>query len=463
MKKWMNPKYTSIALYAFLALLAALLFLLLLLNLPAVLSFLSFLIFAPRGVWIGIFIALILFPMCDRFESLLRTRLFRKKPRPRTVRFAAVSLSYIILLICVAIVVVSILPLMNQNYTDLQMSLTDYIDSLVKMIQSNTLIYNFILSQTGLTGENASELLTSLITRYSEIFTDFAGNLLGFLYSTTQLVSDTLIALILAFYFLLARESIAALFRKFATAFFPDRTYRMIARIGTRIYTDIMEFISARLISSFALGVFCYLLSWALGVQFYPILSLLTLVLNIVPVVGPIVAVLVCTLIVFLAQPQATWVFLLIILSLNAIEQFLVERHLLGKRLRLNAALTLILVLISYYYMGLIGTILAVPLYASLRAEFSILLDLCLKKRALPLHLGSYGGPGFPEPHPESAASNSATQDRNVPEPPSGPDRTQDNDTADISGASDGGDASACEKNKGEAVSGNAAGKKEEA
>lgn len=390
MKKWFNDKYTTIAIYAFLVLLAAFFFLLVLLNFPAILSTLYFLLFSARGVVIGVVIALILYPMAAGIERFLAPRLFRRKRHPHALRMISVLLTFLIVFICAAITVVSILPMMHQNYEDLQGRVTEYVESIVSLIQSNDIIYNFILAQTQLTGGTPSEIITEIVTLYSDMLSNFAGNIVAFLVSLITVTSDVLIALILSFYFLLSRGAVGIILRKIAIALLPAGFRREASRITTRFYTDVMEFLSARLLCSFILGILCYLLSWALGVRFYPIIALLVFVFNIIPVIGPIFAVLVGTLIVFVVQPQATWIFLVIILSLNLLEEHLVERLVLNRRLRLSPAAALICILIAYHYFGFGGTIFAVPVFVTLRSEVNLFLDRTLRRKGLSPNTADY-------------------------------------------------------------------------
>lgn len=411
MKNWKNEKYTSIAVYAFLVLLAALLLVFLLFNLGTVFAFLDFIFSASRSVILGALIALAIFPMAAKLEKFLSCKIFRKKERPRAARIAATSLSFAVILVALAVIVVSVIPMLNQNYQELSNNFSSYVNNLVTLLQSNRLIYNAFLSYTGLTGESAYELIASFVEHYSGLFQNFASGIFSTLFSLTTIISDIVIALILAFYFLLARDLIGSLLRKLSVALLPRRARRELARFGTRLYTDFTEFISARVVCSLALGVLCYLLTWALGVQFFPIISLFAMILNIIPVVGPIVSLFVCSLIVFLVQPQATWIFVIILLAVNLLEHLLVERYLLSRRLRLNTALTLVAVIVAYHYAGIIGTIVAVPFFVTLRTEITVLLNRRLRKKGYSTATEDYMTPLPPEkplPAPETASEETA-------------------------------------------------------
>ncbi len=388
MKKWMNDKYTTIAIYVLLVLLATLLFSFAILNLGRIWDIALFLLFSAKSVVFGILIALVLFPLCSVLEkglSRFAERRLHKTWRPFPLRATAVSLAYLIALILVGIVIVSILPMLNQNYDQLQSTLTGYVNSLLALLQKNDFIYDLIVSIVGVSGQTAQEFINNLLVEYSGYLSSFASNLVNVLTVVITSTSDVIVALILSFYFLLSRNTIAAITRKIAAAVLPDRFRTWSARFFRRLYSNVFEFLSARILCSFLLGVLCYLLTWALNIPFYPLLSLIVFVLNIIPFFGPFVAALLCTVIIAIVQPEVTWIFVLILLLINLTEQFLIERSLLSKRLRPNMGVTLAAVLLFNQYFGFMGAILAVPIWVSVATEVRAFLNRRLRKKGVPL------------------------------------------------------------------------------
>ena len=392
MKQWINEKYTQIAIYTFLVILAALMFLFFVLNLGEVFSLLSFLLFSARSVVFGIVLALTLFPLCSRLERLFERHVFRGK-QPKSTRILGVCTTFLILLIVLAIIVVSVLPMINQNYNDLTQTIKGYISTAVSTLEGNEFVYNILRSLTGVTGGDTNEIIQELIGRYSDLFSDLAGSLIGIFFTVLYSATDVLIALILAFYFLLSRDMIRGICRKLVVALFPRRFLLQSARFFRAAYTNLMEFFSARLLCSFVLGVLCYFFAWLLQVPFYPLISLIALTLNIFPVLGPVAATLLCTLIVFLVKPNAAFLFFLFFIALNVLEQYLVEKHLLHKRLRPNVALALVLVIAAYLIGGFGAVILVIPVFATLQNEAQIFLARRLTKKGYSIDTGDYISP----------------------------------------------------------------------
>lgn len=407
-KKWMNDKYTHIALYAFLVVLAASLFLFLVLNLKKIFSFLGFLLFSARSVVFGVLLALILYPLCRKLEELFDRRIFRGK-RQRATRILGVSLTFVVLLVALAVIAVSVLPMINQNYQELLQTIEDYISGAVTSIEGNPLIYNFFRALTGVTGGDANEIIEELIDRYSDLFSDLAGSLVTLLFDVIYSMADILIAIILAFYFLLARGYIRGLVRKMAVAFLPRRPLLQSTRFFRAAYMNLIEFFSSRFLCSFILGAMCYLFAFLFRIPFYPLISLIAMVLNIFPVLGPVAATLLCTLIVFLVKPTMTFPFFLLLIVLNVLEQYLVEKYLLNKHLRLNVALALVLVVVAYLIFGLWAVVFVIPVFVTLRTEAQIFLARRLRKKGYSTDTGDYISPEGAEIYTDPPAAPEET------------------------------------------------------
>lgn len=417
MKKWMNEKYTTIAVYVLLVLVATLLFFFAILNFGRIWDMLVFLLFAAKSVVFGVLIALVLFPLCNHLEGSL-TRLTQKRARKpwkgTTLRFLAVTLTYLIAVIFVGIVIVSALPLLTQNYNELQETLTRYVNSLLELLQQNEFIYRLIVSLVGVSGQTAQEFINNLLVQYSDYLSSFAGNLVGVMTTIITSTSDIIVALILSFYFLLSRSMVTGLLRKAAVALLPQKFCLWAARFFHRFYTNVIEFLSARLLCSFLLGVLCYLLTWAMNIPFYPLLSLIVFFLNIIPFFGPIIAALLCTAITLIVQPEVTWLFILIILLINLTENFLIERSLLSKRLRPSTGVTLLAVLLFNHYFGFFGAIFAVPVWVTCATELHGVINRRLRKKGMYpsteeiMPQAGEGAEAETVPHTEKAASTDA-------------------------------------------------------
>lgn len=390
MKKWTNESYTAIALYAFLTALACLLFYFVASNLGQILLFLGNILWAARAVIGGAFLALVLFPLAGWIERLFICRIFKKKPHPTAARALSVSLTFLILLLVVAIIVVSVLPILSQNYDDLRATIDYYVDSAVALLQGNEVFYNLFSELTGITGKTPEEIIDSFVNEYAGLFSAFANSLISVLTTVIYATSDVIIAVILAFYFLLSREKLRAVFRKAAFAFIPSGALQYTADFFRRFYTNLMEFFSARLLCSFVVGVLCYFLTWAMQVPFYPLIALIVMVLNIVPVIGPVAAAALSSLVVFIVKPEAIWLFLAVIVGINILEGYLVEHHLLPKRLRPSIAAVLIAVMIGYVYWDFLGAVFAVPVWVTVRDILQLWINRRLHKKKLSVMTSDY-------------------------------------------------------------------------
>ncbi len=417
MKKWFNEKYARISLYALGVILASLLFLFLVLNFEAILSFLGFLLFSAQSVVFGVLLSMVLFPLCSRIEGLLN-RLFFHGKRPRGARILGVSLTFLVMGAILSVIVLSTLPILNQNYDELRRTFEGYINVAISTIEKNPFLSDLFRTLAGVSGESASEIISEIIAGYSSIFETIAGGIITFLLNVLYRTADILLAMILAFYFLLARDTIRGVMRKTAVAIFPRRFLLQGTRFFRNAYANVMQFCSARLLCSFLLGVLCYFFAWLARIPFYPLLALIAMVLNIFPVVGPIASTLLCTLIIFIVRPNAAGLFFLLFIVLNLLEQLLFEKHLLPKRLRPNVALALVLVVVSYLIAGPFATVFVIPVFASLREEGRIFLARRLTKKGYSIDTADYmSGVGAEMYTDPPAAEEAAKEEEEAPTP----------------------------------------------
>ncbi len=390
MKKWTNENYTTIALYSLLTALGCLLFYFVASNLRQIFLLIGNILWAARAVIGGAFLALVLFPLARRIEGLFVCRVFKSKSRPRAARTLSVSLTFLVLLLVGAIIVASIFPILSQNYDNLKDTFDSYVDSAVSLLGENEVFYNLFSELTGITGKTPEEIIDSFVNEYAGLFSELALSLISVLTTIIYATSDILIAVILAFYFLLSREKVRAVFRKAAFAFIPTGALQYTADLFRRFYTNLMEFFSARLLCSFVVGVLCYFLTWAMQVPFYPLIALIVMVLNIIPVIGPVAAAALSSLVVFIVKPEAIWLFLAVIVGINILEGYLVEHHLLPRRLRPSVAAVLIAVMIGYVYWNFLGAIFAVPVWVTVRDILQIWINRRLRKKKLSVMTSDY-------------------------------------------------------------------------
>ena len=177
-------------------------------------------------------------------------------------------------------------------------------------------------------------------------------------------VLQTILALIVTFYFLLDGRR----FGQFALRFL-DRSQRADAlRIGHRIHVVLGRWLRGQLLLIGLVGVVLYVvLGPILHVPYALALAILSGVLEIIPLVGPIIAAGLAGTVAFATHgTDTTIVVLLVYLVVRQIEDQIVMPLVIGRAVHLHPVVTIFAVLVGLSVWGVLGGSLGVPVAAAL-------------------------------------------------------------------------------------------------
>jgi predicted PurR-regulated permease PerM len=190
------------------------------------------------------------------------------------------------------------------------------------------------------------------------------SNVMGALFSGTATVAGGLFTtLIVLFYLLVSGETFLRRFVEILPSFAEKRQ-------AVEITLDIEKNISAYLITvtliNFIVGVCSLAVMWACGVANPLLWGVIAFVVNFVPILGPMVA-LVLFLMASVVSLGVTWWALLpvgLYFVVHIIEGELVTPMLMARRFTINPVAVILALLFWYWMWGVPGAILAVPMLA---------------------------------------------------------------------------------------------------
>lgn len=144
---------------------------------------------------------------------------------------------------------------------------------------------------------------------------------------------------------------------------------KYIAETFKDITDQIQNYLATKFFVSLAVGLIIALVLWIFGVDFLIVWAVLAFLLNFIPTIGSIIAVLLPSLMT-LVQYESFGKMLavaLIIIGIQNIIGNIIEPKILGERLGLNPLVVLISLLIWGYMWGVVGMILSIPLTSILK------------------------------------------------------------------------------------------------
>ncbi|HTI93957.1 MAG TPA: AI-2E family transporter [Puia sp.] len=181
------------------------------------------------------------------------------------------------------------------------------------------------------------------------------------LVSLSSLVLFLVFIMIDTFFLLYYRRLIV----RFLVAVFKEENSVIVYDIIAQIQTRIRQYILGLVLEMVIVAAATCLALWILGVKYAILLGLLTGLFNIIPYIGIFTATLLATLVTF-ATAGATKLLLVIgtILGIHLIDSNVLLPVIVGSKVRVNALITVLAVIIGEAVWGIPGTFLALPVVA---------------------------------------------------------------------------------------------------
>ncbi len=387
MKVNWNSKYTTIAVYTIIVILIALALIFLFFNFPAVKAFLSKINIVLKPIFYGLIFAYILNPLMEIFER----RVFRFDPKKRNSHFKAKRLgaiicTYLSVLLLLTLFISLFVPQIGSSYMDLQSKFGTYIDNTKAWITSLADQYDFIAQIYSKITAKMDSFLADLISSLQTLAPLLKTYIAGFVVEVTNIF----MGLILAFYLLYSKERLIAQIKKFTLACAGQESYHKIEKIAVLSDSKFGHFIVGKIVDSLILGLMCLISMWLLKLPYYPLISIIVCITNVIPIVGPFIGAIPSALIIFIADPWAAIEFVILIIILQQIESNIIEPRILGNSMGLSALWIIVSITIMGKLFGVGGMFISVPIFAvlySLIKEFS---EEKLKKENLPVSTLNY-------------------------------------------------------------------------
>jgi predicted PurR-regulated permease PerM len=152
----------------------------------------------------------------------------------------------------------------------------------------------------------------------------------------------------------------------------PNSLHSKIKLALKRASHFLLWWIWGRLFSMFIVGIFTSLGLWLLHVPLALILGLIAMLLNFIPNIGPIIAAIPAALLAWIQSPIMAAYVILLYISIQIIESYILTPMIQQKTLSLPPALIIFVQLIMAVLAGILGLALATPLLAVFLAFFEV-------------------------------------------------------------------------------------------
>lgn len=276
-------------------------------------------------------------------------------------RFSRPTASLIVLgvtLLLVAIVFVPLIVLAGNEIKTFADSFPQYIDNIISFIQSSSII-------------KKSDLLKldfgALISPATDFTTRFVNEAVGLGKNLGSAFVYLLASVIIIYYYMADKEVIENTFIKL----FPIPMREKAKSVLDIIAKKIGGYVTGQITAMAGVGVVMTVGLLILRVDYAVLLGLITAILDIVPIVGPGIALVICIIAAYKAGP-VTLLMIVVVFSIAQLsENNLVKPYVFGKLLNLHPIIIYLFLFITAKYMSVIGVIFA----PAIAATFCVLVE----------------------------------------------------------------------------------------
>lgn len=199
--------------------------------------------------------------------------------------------------------------------------------------------------------------------RIGDIVAGFGDWVVTFVQSLFSVIFAITLVPFFLFFILKDHES----FAPYVAKFFSGDKKTWIRKTLVDIDTTLKSFIIGQLIVSLAVGIMLLIGYLIIGLEYALLLALFGMVTNIIPFLGPFIAVIPAVVIAFVQEPQMAIYVLIIMVVAQQIEGDLISPNVMGKALDIHPLTIITLILAAGNIAGLWGIILAIPTYAVIK------------------------------------------------------------------------------------------------
>ena len=163
---------------------------------------------------------------------------------------------------------------------------------------------------------------------------------------------------ILTLYFILDKDGI----KKFLVSLLPIKQKTRVVTITNKVGQKLGGWLRGQLILAVAVGLIVYIGLTLMNIPYALTLAMLAGILEIVPIIGPIVSAVPAIMIAFTVSPATALMVTIFYILVQELENKLLVPQVMKHSVGLNPVTIIIIILIGAKLMGIIGILLSVPI-----------------------------------------------------------------------------------------------------
>jgi predicted PurR-regulated permease PerM len=402
MKFEFNKRYNTIALYSIIVFAICLLMIMIAFRIEIFTNAFSKIISVSSPIIWGFVIAYLLNPLMKKIENLLGKFINRKKPHKRLVRGLSVTICVGLLIAILAALIASIIPEIMTNIQSISDKVMDpqFLHHMELKIRE---VFDKLSEKTAFLGEdlmlnfeNTEAMLLSILDQIEpnlqKIFSSdgFLANLTNGLMNVLNTIKNAALGVIVSIYLLYSKELFMAQGKKMICALFSPTAARRIFRFASNVNNKFIGYFTGVALDCTLMCIFTFIFMTIFKMPYAVLISLLLGLTNAIPIFGPYIGSIPSVVLMFLFMPEKALIFLIFVVAIQQIDGNIFAPKILGDQLGLSAFWILSAVFIGGGLFGLVGMIIASPMFAVIYSIASEFVNERLYEKGMPVKTKSY-------------------------------------------------------------------------
>lgn len=386
MKVEWNKKYTTIAIYAFLVISSSIIVYLMASQAEDLKIKFSGMIATMQPFIIGSAIAYIINFILNFYEKVVFELKYLNKLNRKYRRGIGLLLSYLTAIIVISLFMQFVLPQLVDSIVGLANNIPQYVNDASHVITEISEKFNLESKYMNMIVEKWNELLNYIITLLTNLI-PVIGN---FIMTLGSSILNIIIGIIVSIYILIDKEKFIALSRKVTFSIFSAERSNRIVELAQRSNETFGKFLSGKILDSLIIGILTFIILTIFKMPYILLISVVIGITNIIPFFGPFFGAIPSAIIILCVSPiKALW-FIGIILVIQQIDGNIIGPKILGDSIGISAFWILFSLLIFAKFLGLIGMIIGVPIFAIIYSIIKENVERRLKAKGLPVETEKY-------------------------------------------------------------------------
>lgn len=386
MKVNWNSKYTTISVYSFIVICCSIIFYRIASDTSVFMGKISSIISTLQPFIIGAVIAYLLNFILVFVEERMLSKNKLNKLKPKSKRAIGLLVTYIVAFILLALFIQFVLPQLVESMLGLVNDIPTYLTNLSDLLTKYTKDLNI--------DKEYLDIAVTKLTDFINYFISVAAGLLPVVGQALGIVASSIwnivLGVIISIYLLIDKEKFCALGRKVVCAVFNEKHSKRILQLVDRSNDTFGKFLSGKIIDSAIIGVLTFVVLTIFKMPYVLLISVIIGITNIIPFFGPFFGAIPATIIILFVSPiKALW-FILIIIVIQQLDGNIIGPKILGDSIGISAFWILFSLLVAGKFLGLVGMIIGVPLFAIIYSIIKEVIEEKLDKKGLPINTNDY-------------------------------------------------------------------------